>query len=186
MQRAVEQKGHFIDVSMCSSLSAHRLHSQSKYLNHAYSSLSLSTDVFHLMLQSITLIPEFAHTGPRISVPRRNSSQYVFRRLIFGYTGFLIYRTPNLSPNQSGIRAIDCISLRVSQANCNIKNVPTVCEHFLPLLFRREQIDISVKGFAFIVEIDAGVESSQRGHKSIACENSIWSAAVVVGAKVQV
>ena len=47
---------------------------------------------------------------PRISVPRRNSSQYIFYSLVFGYTGFLIYRTQILSPSQSGIKAIDCIS----------------------------------------------------------------------------
>ena len=50
----------------------------------------------------------YAHTGPRISVPRRNSTQYVLYSLVFGYTGFLIYRIQRLRPYESGIRAIDC------------------------------------------------------------------------------
>ena len=71
-------------------------------------------------IQSITLIPDTGYTGirtyrtPRISVPHRNSSQYVcfLQSSVFGYTGFLIYRRQKskFSPNQSDIRAIDCKS----------------------------------------------------------------------------
>ena len=58
-------------------------------------------------VQSITLIPdsvipEFAHTGPRISVPQKQLT------VCFVQFGIWIYRTLNLSPHQSGIRAIDC------------------------------------------------------------------------------
>ena len=57
-------------------------------------------------IQSITLIPdsvvpEFAHIPDREFQSRRNSSQYVSYSLVFGYTGFFIYRTLNLSPNPS-------------------------------------------------------------------------------------
>ena len=62
-------------------------------------------------LQSITLIPdyrlytEFAHIpDPENFSPSQKQLQYVFVHiLVFGYTGFLIYRTLNLSPNPSPV-----------------------------------------------------------------------------------
>ena len=72
-----------------------------------------------LLLYRTRFIPEFAHTGPRISKTRRISSQYV----CFVQSGIRIYRTLNLSLNQSGIRAIDCsvtpwLLLAVGEGGC--------------------------------------------------------------------
>ena len=55
-------------------------------------------------VQSILSYTGLGYTGirtyPRISVSRRNSLQYVFvHTVVFGYTGFLVYRLQNLSPN---------------------------------------------------------------------------------------
>ena len=50
-----------------------------------------------------SVIPEFAHTGSRISVPQKHLTVCFVRSLVFGYTGFFIYRTLNLSPNPSPV-----------------------------------------------------------------------------------
>ena len=75
-------------------------------------------------IQSITLIadsviPEFAHIPDREFQSRAETPQSIFLySLVFGYTGFLIYRTQNLSPNpQSGIRAIDCSLLDTKKSS---------------------------------------------------------------------
>ena len=92
-------------------------------------------------------IPEFAHTGPRISVPRRNSSQQYIMfctvRLV-GYTGFFIYRILNLSPNQAGIRAIDCILYLIGRHCISTKETflssTDIATDFLMFLLRYSQV----------------------------------------------
>ena len=71
---------------------------------------SISTYSQLLLYRTLGYTGIRTHTGPRISVPQNfRSSQYVLYSPVFGYTEFLIYRTLNISPNQSGIRAIVCI-----------------------------------------------------------------------------
>ena len=41
--------------------------------------------------------------------PQKNLTAHVLYSPVFGYTGFLAYRTEILGPSQSGMKAIDCI-----------------------------------------------------------------------------
>ena len=58
-----------------------------------------------LVLYRTRFIPEFAYTGPRIPVPLQQLT------VCFLQSGIRIYRTLNLSPNQSGMKAIHCIRI---------------------------------------------------------------------------
>ena len=65
-------------------------------------------------IQSITLIPDSAiYRNSCIPDREFQSLEKAYSMFctawLFGYTGFFVYRTQNLSPNQSGIRAIDCM-----------------------------------------------------------------------------
>ena len=42
-----------------------------------YNYVQILLNTVNYSYTGLSVIPEFAHTGPRISVPRRNSSQYV-------------------------------------------------------------------------------------------------------------
>ena len=80
----------------------------------------------------LSVKPEFADTGPIISVPQKQLTVRFVHSLVLGYTGFLIYRTLNLSPNRSGITAIDYM-MQV----CNIYGKPFLEKKIRKNLFKK-------------------------------------------------
>jgi hypothetical protein len=64
--------------------------------------------------------------------------------------------------------------------------IPSVFEHLLALLFRCEQIDVSVKCRQSVQNIDVVIEWAKCGDKSIARIDSVGSATVVVCAQIEV
>ena len=78
-------------------------------LNNYPCSFQRCTVYSQLLLYRISHIPD------RKFQSRRNSSLHVLYSLVFGYTGFLIYRTLNLSPNPTPVRykSKDCIAFQL-------------------------------------------------------------------------
>ena len=113
---------------------------------------NLDDDTVNYSYTGLRVIPEFAHiSDPENFSPAQKQLTVCFvQSSVFGYTGFLIYRTLNVSPNQSGITAIDCVLWEKSQSVAKIDSVrmnkkfwelyPTLFWKFAYILFLVENL----------------------------------------------